>query len=60
MDMRNQKKKKEFVHIGSIIDNVIVQYRSKSDGELIRVWQIWDDTVGEAIATNAQPAAFKG
>jgi hypothetical protein len=58
--MRNQKKKKEFVHIGSIIDDVIGQYRRESDGELTRVWQIWDGTVGEAIATNAQPAAFKG
>ena len=58
--MPNPKKKKEFVHIGSVIDNVIGQYRSKSDGELIRVWQIWDGAVGEAIAANAQPAAFKG
>jgi predicted nucleic acid-binding Zn ribbon protein len=60
MNMRNEKKKKEFVHIGSIIDGVINQYRRESDGELTRVWQIWDSTVGEAIATNAQPAAFKG
>lgn len=59
MDMRNEKKK-EFVHIGGIIDDVISQYRRESDGELTRVWQIWDGTVGEAIATNAQPAAFKG
>jgi predicted nucleic acid-binding Zn ribbon protein len=60
MDMRNGNKKKEFVHIGRIIDDVISQYRRESDGELTRVWQIWDGTVGEAIATNAQPAAFKG
>jgi predicted nucleic acid-binding Zn ribbon protein len=60
VDMQNEKKKKEFVHIGSIIETVIGQYRRESDGELTRVWQIWDDTVGEAIAANAQPAAFKG
>jgi hypothetical protein len=60
VDIPNGKKKKEFVHIGSIIDDVISQYRRESDGELTRVWQIWDGTVGEAIATNAQPAAFKG
>ena len=58
--MRERKTKEEFVHIGSIIGDVLKQYGRKADGELIRVWQIWDDTVGAAIAANAQPAAFKG
>ena len=58
--MRNRKTKEDFVHIGSIIGDVLKQYGRKSDGELTRVWQIWDDTVGAAIAANAQPAAFKG
>ena len=24
------------------------------------VWQVWDEVVGEVIAQNAKPAAFKG
>ena len=58
--MHERKKKEEFVHIGSIIGDVLEQYGRRSDGELMRVWQIWDDTVGAAIAANAKPAAFKG
>jgi predicted nucleic acid-binding Zn ribbon protein len=58
--MRKRKSKEEFVHIGSIIGDVLKQYGRESDAELTRVWQIWDDTVGAAIAANAQPAAFKG
>ncbi len=58
--MRNGKPKTDFSHIGGIIDDVLGQYRREADGELTQVWQIWDDTVGEPIAKNAQPAAFKG
>ena len=55
--MRERKKKTEFVHIGSIIGDVLEQYGRRSDGELMQVWQLWDDTVGGAIAANAKPAA---
>ena len=30
------------------------------DVELVQVWQVWDGIVGEVIAQNAKPAAFKG
>ena len=58
--MQERKQKKDFVQIGSIIADVLKQYRREPDSELIRVWHVWDEAVGEAIATNAQPAAFKG
>lgn len=58
--MKTKKDKAKFVHIGSIIDDVLKTHRRKADGELIRVWQIWEDIVGDAVSTNAQPAAFKG
>lgn len=58
--MRERKQKKDFSHIGTIIGDVLKQYVPESAGELIRVWQLWDDTVGTAIAANAQPVAFKG
>ena len=58
--MQDRKQQKDYVHIGSILAEVLKQFRRKSDGELIRVWYVWDEAVGETIATNAQPAAFKG
>ncbi len=43
-----------------ILPDVLRHLRTSEDAELIRVWEIWDETVGAAIAQNAQPAAFKG
>jgi predicted nucleic acid-binding Zn ribbon protein len=58
--MKTKKDKAQFVHIGSIIDDVLKTYRREPDGELIRVWHVWDSIVGEVISKNAKPAAFKG
>ena len=58
--MRKRSPKKDFSHIGSIIGNVLKEYMPESASELTRVWQIWDDAVGEIIAANARPVAFKG
>jgi predicted nucleic acid-binding Zn ribbon protein len=58
--MKPKKQKGKFEHIGSIIADVLKTYRRESDGELVQVWRIWDDIVGDIIAQNARPAAFKG
>ena len=59
--MKNRpKNKSEFVHIGSVINNVFKTYRKEPDAELIHVWNIWDRIVGAVVAQNARPAAFKG
>jgi predicted nucleic acid-binding Zn ribbon protein len=58
--MKDQNKRSEFVHIGSVIDTVVENYRLESDHELIQVWRLWDEAVGETIAKNARPAVFKG
>ena len=58
--MKIKKSKAQFVHIGSILDEVLKTYRREPDGELIRVWNVWDGIVGEVISKNAKPAAFKG
>jgi predicted nucleic acid-binding Zn ribbon protein len=58
--METRKRKAKFVHIGTIIDDVIKNYRRESDAELIQVWNVWDGVVGDVIAQNARPAAFKG
>ncbi|MEE8480406.1 MAG: DUF721 domain-containing protein [Desulfobacterales bacterium] len=57
---KDRRNRKEFVHIGDIIDKAIKNYRIESDDELSHVWSLWNSLVGEAIAKNAQPAAFKG
>jgi predicted nucleic acid-binding Zn ribbon protein len=58
--MKDQPKHSGFVHIGNIINDVIKQYRREPDFALKKVWRLWDEAVGETIAQNARPAAFKG
>ncbi|MGB5747815.1 MAG: DUF721 domain-containing protein [Desulfobacterales bacterium] len=58
--MKPKKQKGKFEHIGSILADVLKTYRRESDAELVQVWRIWDDIVGDVIAQNARPAAFKG
>ncbi len=58
--MKTKKGKAQFEHIGNIIDNILKTYRQESDEELIQAWRVWDDVVGDIIAKNAKPAAFKG
>jgi hypothetical protein len=58
--MKNPDKPSDFVHIRNILDDVLEPYRSKPDFELKEVWRLWDEAVGETIAQNARPEAFKG
>lgn len=58
--MTEQNKHKDFVHIRSVIGKVLKKYRSEPDFELTEVWRLWDEAIGEPIAQNARPAAFKG
>jgi predicted nucleic acid-binding Zn ribbon protein len=58
--MKDEPKRSGFVHIGNIVKDVIEQYRFEPDLALKDVWQLWDQAVGEIIAQNARPAAFKG
>ncbi|MGD8610260.1 MAG: DUF721 domain-containing protein [Desulfobacterales bacterium] len=58
--MDDHDKRSDFVHIGNILDNVLKSYRTEADIGQKDVWQLWDAAVGETIAQNARPAAFKG
>ena len=58
--MKSKKRKAQFEHISTIIGDVLKTYRQESDGELIQAWHVWDDIVGDIIAQNAKPVAFKG
>lgn len=59
--MKTDRKDSEgFVRIGSIINKTLKTYRCQSDGELSKIWSLWNSAVGEAIAENAQPAVIRG
>lgn len=59
--MGNERKKRSgFERIGNVLDKVLHTYRRSPDMALNRIWEQWDRIVGEKIAANAQPAAFKG
>jgi len=57
---RSVKEKRSFVHIGKVIQDMLKNHRLGTDTSLVRVWDVWEDAVGEAIAANTRPAAFKG
>lgn len=54
------KHEKNMTHIGSILNKSLMACRSGGDGEMIRIWDIWSEAVGESIAKNSRPASFKG
>lgn len=58
--MGNKQKTEDFVHIGNIIPNALKNCRRQPDSDMGRVWEIWNHAVGEMIAKDAQPSAFKG
>jgi len=55
------KNDKDFFHIGTLISNILNTCRNeRPDSDMIRIWALWDKTMGVTIAENARPAAFKG
>jgi len=52
-------KKGNLTHISSILDTTLKNYRPKSDMEMTRIWDTWTDAVGDEVAKNAKPEAFK-
>ncbi|MDA8140103.1 MAG: DUF721 domain-containing protein [Desulfobacteraceae bacterium] len=58
----NQKRTecKRFSPIGEVVATVLQQYRPAMDQSMLHVWKIWQTAVGDAIAANARPMAFKG
>ena len=59
--MKNRRKKqKEPIPLGTVLPNLLKSIRTGSDAQLVEVWELWDGVVGETIAKNARPAAFKG
>ncbi len=58
--MENKTKKEEFSHIGDMFkQNIISRFRAYDDLDMLKVWDIWAEAVGDTIAQNAKPDAFK-
>lgn len=58
--VEDRRNRKTFAHIGTVVENVLKQYRPQRDQDLIQVWEVWEQAVGKALADNAKPAAVKG
>lgn len=58
--MAKNLKNREFVHIGDIMNSVLKTCRHDCDEELSQVWSLWKSAVGDVIAKNTKPEAFKG
>jgi len=58
--MDNKRKNiKTAIPIGSVIDRILSGKKPKAAAGVARVFQLWERAVGEIIAANAKPAAFK-
>ena len=55
---RNPSHKTDAVPIGTVLNSVLKSCQAKTDGSLVKVWDLWTETVGDDIAQNAKPAAF--
>ncbi|HUV49442.1 MAG TPA: DUF721 domain-containing protein [Anaerolineae bacterium] len=58
--VEKRKNIKEFEHIGGVINNFLKTCRHESDQELVKIWNLWNSAVGDVVAENTRPAAFKG
>jgi len=56
----HRKNRKTFAPLGEVLQNVLRQCRPQQDQALLKVWDIWDQTVGTAIVPHARPVAFNG
>lgn len=54
-----RKKTKRCVHISGILAEILKQHRTTAGRELTEVLEQWDETVGAAIAENAQPVGYR-
>ncbi len=51
--------KSKLIHIKDVINIILKNIRPSSDISMIKIWDLWQDAVGEVIAKEAKPGAFK-
>ena len=60
MASMKRKYNKEFTPVGGLIEDILTRLRPESDKKMLGIWKVWARVVGENIAAQAQPEAFKG
>lgn len=60
MTMKRDDRDKNMLHIKTILNTSLKYCRKGGDGDMFRIWDVWDNAVGDIIAKNSRPAAFKG
>lgn len=59
--MKNSRRKNKYpIHVSNVINQFLKTCRQNIDEDFIKIWRLWDDTVGEAVSKNALPSGFKG
>jgi predicted nucleic acid-binding Zn ribbon protein len=57
--LKKKEKSGKLIHISDILTAALARYRPAMDTQMTKIWDIWDEAVGKAIAMNAKPASFK-
>ena len=53
-------KKKNLFKLGDFLNDVLSTYRITYDSFMTKVWDVWEEALGEFISSQTNPAAFKG
>lgn len=59
-NMQHRDKNTGFVHLSTILKEVMENLGTEKDREMNRIFGLWRGAVGGKIADNAVPTAFKG
>ena len=54
-----RKNIKTAIPIGNVIEKILSSQKPKAAARVARVFHLWERAVGEIIAANTKPAAFK-
>jgi len=54
------KRDRGAVPIAGVLDGLLKHLRPEAEDGMLQIWRVWEAAVGDEIARNARPAAFKG
>lgn len=57
--MATDSNDRKLIHIRDILATALQKYRPVDDTDMTRIWDIWETAVGQVIAQNAKPHAFR-
>lgn len=57
--MAGNKPRKDLEHISDIIKSTLEKWINTAGQPIARIWELWDEAVGDHIARNAHPAYLK-